>query len=975
MKKITTKLSNALLFLGILFPLISSCNNNNNSDTEAYYSSMMVSYNGDGSYKGQFSLPEDSDDKFISISKDDFTLSIYDGSSTSASATLNDFTISKTDDKSFDLNFSSPFEYNESLHYFLESEKAVTEKGHKLSAFVYVSSPEVDLDVTYTGAYRGSNKITLTISLNEGWKFVSELKDEMLLFPDGMDLSIDVTRESDNKAIFVISDIPTDFSGTSIDFTLQKSAIDSIFANDIYLNIEFTQVELNIDQSSISYDGTTNILTVGKVYLPQTAKGKDGGISLCNLICEIKEQNYNSSENYYSFKIGFNEDYDKIAETSEYYREIDKESFVYNLNIDALVLVGNDEISYSFSPISVISGIKSNVITDEDNQLVTIELLPINASFKEDANTSSLIKISGNENLNNFKCASISKDKIIYTADYTSDLTNGVVLSFNVDGSILDATLKSDTYSFSTYISPFLGDKYIDWTDIQDELVKSAAKDLGKAIFSSVSSYVLPYIYEFLNVNNKNPDIENIQESVTNLSCAINDFSNDLNNLSSDILTSTNKIILDNFQTVQTTLLSSSLALLKDEDVINYVKYLQETAGRIYDSESGRVTYQKFLEYYYEAHGGAENACCRGELGAIPFYNACVRFAKYGHSTFSSFAKGCPEFTCYNSTDNDGCRTMDVDKVYEIIKGAKEYDPKLIGEIPVITRDEKFVSAFEKYNLNNAYISNVVNLGTRIVSNASGTSDGIIDLFFSVVDSMYNFESQTITIKRSFVSKLQSIYLVSAAMAIQYCDATNDTGNAAIIRNNVETACQKFDTAFNKIAEYETRDDRGTDRILVSNQFVSKQLKTSKISDRVKTTGTFDEFKNTEDVYYVSMDTLRTMVSRAKKRGISLANDLNKAGFKNITAAYGDTYAFLSSSMKWEDSNERFGFCGYYFSYKNYVMKGNFVVQQGNGDAQSYRNYEILSCYMEGGQYQKVKYIVKLNGGFNYLLSFTSPKK
>lgn len=977
MKKLITRLLSYLLFLGILTPLIASCNNNSNSDNESYYSSMMVTYNGEGSYKGNFSLSDEVDDKFISISKDDFSLSVYDGSSSNASATLNDFTITKTTDKSFDLSFSSPFGYKESLNYILESEKGVTKNGHKITAIVYVSAPEVDLDVTYTGAFRGSDKIILTISLNEGWKFVSELNNGMLIFPEGMDLSVNVLRESDTKAVFTINNVPIDFSGTSIDFTLQKSAIDSVFAKDIYLNIDFTQVELSVDQSSISYDETNNILTVGKVNLPNNVKGKDGGISLSNVICEIKEQSYNSTDNYYTFKIGFNELY------SDIYKDLDKENYIYNLSIDASLIIDDSEITYSFSPIDTISNIKSSVKTDEDNKLVTVELLPVNASFKEDA-SSSLIKITGSENLTNFKCLSITKDKIIYTADYTSELTNGVVLSFVVDGSILNTNLHADSYSFSTYIPPFLTDKDFDWSDIEEELVKSAAKGLGSAIFSSISAFVLPYIYDFLDVDTSDLELSAIRDSVTKLSYAINDLSNDINNLSSDIITSTNKTILDNFQTLETTLLSSSLSLLKDENVINYTSYLKNTIGdsyqKILDNESGLITYEKFVEYYYSAHGGKDHACFTSSEGLEAIYNASVHYASNSEYSFSKFCEGYPEYSTFRSSSkSDACRVLDPDRVYSMVKDAKGYDSKLDVKIPDLERNEGFESAFEKLNFNNAYISNVVNLGSRILSNASGTSEGIIDLFFSVVDTMYNFESQTTNIKKSFVSKLQSIYLVSAAIAIQYCDATNDTGNAALIRKDVRAACLKFDDAFNKIKGCETNATKGNDRILVSNQLVSKDLKCTKVSDMVKTTkskGFFDDtYKKTIDAYYVSIDTLRTMVTRAQKRGMSLATDLNKAGFKNITAAFKDTYVYLSTGMKWNNSDNSYSFWGYGGSYKNYVMKGDFITQKGTENPVSYRNYQLLACYLNAIMYQEAEYEVRLNGGFNYVVGFAAPKQ
>ena len=520
-----TKLTCLMLCLCMVLPMFTACSNKNSGDivetTEAYYTSLTVDYKSDGEYKGNFAFSDEIDDKFTEIDAKDFTLSACNNLEEETSAKLTNFTVTKTNEKTIELKFKSPLGYDENLQYLLMSDKAVTEKGNKVVAIIYVSAPEPDIDITYTGAYRGTEKITLTATLEEGWKFATDINDIDLTLPMGMDLTIEVVRESDTKIIFTISDIPSDFTGTSINFTLEKSSIDSEFAEDIFLNIDFMQPEITIDPSSVSYDEETNVLTVGKVSLPEGATGKENGISISDIFCYVSEQAYDSNTNSYSFKLAYNDEYSEIT------KDLDKKNHISNLDVKAVLNIEGEEVKYGFVPYNVISGIKSNVQTDEENGTLTIELIPYNATFK-DGLLETDITITGSEDLTNFKLESISTDKIVYTADYTDALTSGVALTFTMAGTTLNTSFGLDSYSLMAYIPAFLGDKDIDWADLATELATSAASGLGAAIGGSVAEFVLPYVYDFLGVDTSNPELNSIKNSVDKLSWAIKDLTNDI---------------------------------------------------------------------------------------------------------------------------------------------------------------------------------------------------------------------------------------------------------------------------------------------------------------------------------------------------------------------------------------------------------------------------------------------------------------
>lgn len=620
-KTFWTRLTSIALCICLALPLFSGCNKDksDNDEAEAYYSSLTAEYNANGEYKGNFALSDETDDKFIAdIGAKDFTLTAFSNLEEQASAQIKNFTVTKTSDKEFKITFSSPFGYSENLRFVLMSDAAVTEKGNKIAVVIYITSPEPDIDITYTGAYRGTEKLTLTATLEEGWKFATDINAGVLTYPDGMDLSVSVARESDTKAVFTITDIPTDFSGSTIDFTLKKSAIDSEFSKDIFLNIDFKQTEITVDPSFVSYDEETKVLTVGKVTLPEGVTGKENGIKTADIVCRVSEQNYDASTNSYSFKLAYNDEYSKSSLIP------DKKNYISNVKIEMTLNIDGGEIDYGFIPYNIISGIKANVQTNEEDKTLTIELVPYNATFKEGI-TEDDIKVAGNDGLTNFACTKVASDKIVYTADYTSDIKNGVALTFTADGTVLKTNFGLDSYSLMAYIPAFNGDRDLDWTSIGDDIVSSAVGGLGSTIGSSVAGFVLPYIYDFMEIDMSDPQINKVQDSVDKLSYAINDLTNDIGSLSNYVGVSADRTILDSFQTLETTLLTSSLKLLSDEKVVNYVSYIKKAVGDKYnevlENEKARIGFEKFYDYYKSCYENDPDHYWQSRENMIYLYN------------------------------------------------------------------------------------------------------------------------------------------------------------------------------------------------------------------------------------------------------------------------------------------------------------------------------------------------------------------
>jgi hypothetical protein len=89
--------------------------------------------------------------------------------------------------------------------------------------------------------------------------------------------------------------------------------------------------------------------------------------------------------------------------------------------------------------------------------------------------------------------------------------------------------------------------------------------------------------------------------------------------------------------------------------------------------------------------------------------------------------------------------------------------------------------------------------------------------------------------------------------------------------------------------------DKGADRLLVSGQVVSKKMK--------KATGTKGAKSDTsirndirEGFLSVSDQTYTTMIERAQNRGLSLAADLQAAGFVDVVPDEGITYIYMTGN-------------------------------------------------------------------------------
>ena len=906
---IKTKTLSLLLCVCVLLTTLAACGDKKDGpdpspppseEPDAYYTSLSVQYSPRRQYSGSLTFPDEIDDSFAELNKDNFTLTAYNYvGEEQISAQLNDFSVTKTDDKNLAFTFKSPFNYDESISYVLMSETTVTAKEKRIAAVVYTHLPQPDLNIEYKGLYKGTDEATITATLTEDWKFAEKMTVDMLSFPIGFDVSVEVTRESDTKAVFVITNIPENYTGVAICATLSASAINSEFSNDTELCLDYLQPDVEVDPSSVNFDAITKVFTVGKVTLPKDFTGVQDGISVSSKLYSVLEQAYDTESNAYSFKL-------KIDE--EKTEGIDVNRLLSYITVNAILKTETEEIKYAFNPYNAIAGVQANVITDTEDSKVYIEITPYNASFREGISGDDVI-VSGADNLTGFVCSSVTVEKIVYTVDYSSKLTEGVALSFDMPGSVLNTSFGLNAYSLMAIVPPYSDGKDIDWAKLGKKIGVSAAGSLGSAIGSSVAGFVLPYVYEFLGVDNSDPDMKAIENSIRSLTSAIGVLTNDIGSLKSLIEAATNKGTLNDFQTLETSLLSASLSLLTNPNVVNYVAELDPD-----NSVAGFKGFKKFCEYLVFSYGSVENAVNEwaywgNAISALELYNICCSNAN-STSDKSDFWFAMRSEDLWGvglSAGREPRRyemTINTDYVYDLLQGEKKYiewsedRPKQMNPDTI----DGFKKAVNEFNGNGVYIINITDYGNRILTNASGTSGSIIDAFFQVIDTMYNFESQTINPKRSFLSKLQSVFLLNSAIALQYCEAKRDVGNATKIRSNILPAMTRIDNAFNQLAEMEARATKGNDKLLVSGQVISKTMKkeTATKGDKYLTTISRSsiEYGISEGFVYVSEDTYRTMIQRAESRGLSLAEDLTSAGFENVSPDEGNRYVYMTGNAE-----------------------------------------------------------------------------
>ena len=875
-KKRSLKLISMVLCLVMILSTLTGCDGDSAKEPEErYIASIMMAYNDAGEYTGTIELGEETDDVFNDVNSEDFVLEVFAGGE-EAEAEINNLTVTKKSDKELEISFVSPFGYNDSFSYVLSSNKAVTKNNAPISAMIYITIPDVDMDMKWTGAYRGSDELNIVMTLDSGYKFADVLASNMIILPENLDLDVEVTRVSDTEATVRIIDIPMNYTTNYFEFVLSSEAIASDdIVEDEDICIEFAQPYLNVDEATIKKDEENGTVEIGKIIVPDGMMGVANGIDTSDTYATIEAQNYDSATNSYSVKLKLNKE--QISETS--YDEVIK-------NVILSVTFKNDmeEFYYNFAPFSFTMDVNAYTEDKRDEGLYSVVITPFMGKFDSNLKLED-ITIENSDVLKDLKLVSVSEDKVELAFVYDEEFKTSKVVKFSIDESKIISNYDIERAYVNVVIPAYSDSKDITWSEAASILGKSAASAAGGALASSIVGLVLPAVYDAMGIDTVSEDTKMITAHINQLSNAINDLAYDIGSLSVNVSIQADKQRLDEFQDLESDLSVINTTILSNSDVIEYVRELKQG---VHEVNVGVKDFNKYMSYFrrifmYDDKDMSYNDHMENYEKLIELFRDANKYGIGYIEMMLDTDSYWRDNELYNpELATDGI-TLDLYDMYEEMKNYAHLNETGIEFTPC-DPSPAFIELVNTYNVNGDFIKTVKKYGDKIIETSSGTGEGIITLYNRVVNESFNFESQVNDAKRAFVSKVQNTYLCSIAIAIQYCDDTNNTGTADMLRNQFEKVMQIIDENFKMLNENKYLLTQGKDIVLVKNAVVSKEL--------VVTHHPMDNWRDRHVVYEIGIRDIETMVDRAARRNRTLAEDLTKAGFIGVEANEANTYCY-----------------------------------------------------------------------------------
>jgi hypothetical protein len=234
-----------------------------------------------------------------------------------------------------------------------------------------------------------------------------------------------------------------------------------------------------------------------------------------------------------------------------------------------------------------------------------------------------------------------------------------------------------------------------------------------------------------------------------------------------------------------------------------------------------------------------------------------------------------------------------------------------------------------------AYIADVNTLGTAILQGSEGATEGMVSQFFSVMQSTYNLQSQVTATEKSFLQRLEMVYLSNAAIAYSYAQADNSVVVAASLSKQITDVMNIFNTYTAKIEGYEAVVNKGNDILLASNQTVSKNMVSQSMKSSIVSSDlNADKSKMCDGAIEITWQTIQIMEKRATRLGRSIAQDLTNAGFTNVNANSGSQYVYVPKTITftYDNSSAKYGSVSGKTTYRSdvYVQNGTSLSLDSN---------------------------------------------
>ncbi len=880
---------------------LTACNDNGDEspDTsvkERYLTSKTLTWKAEGEYTFSIAIEDSANDSFVDFSSADFFMTAFKNSESSVS--INDFEVTKTDSKTLTASFSSPFESPFDYTFFLATDKGVTKNNYSVGAFLYVTMSELLENVTATGAYSGSEKTEITVETNSESPFAAEISENLVTFPGGYDFDYSMVRVDDTHAKLTVNNPPTDLTAADVLIKLTAAAFNCEFAEDVEFYVSFKQPRATVMQDSVVYDADAKTLTIGNIAIAAPFVGKANGLQLKdNTYASIVSQSYDENSNSHSVTLS-------IVPHETYGAEYSLRA----IELDVFMKNGDDEFTYECYPYLASCTVIGELTTDVEENTLSATLTLENGTFA-DGLTLGDFTVSGAEGLENFRLVSCEGKIAVFAADYSEDFLNSTFLTIGFASEKINANFANDEYSVVFFVPHYFDGRDVDWKALGAELGVSLAGTLGSEIGSAAVSFALPYVYEYFGIDTSDQAIQALSDKINSISQQISSLSYEINRVAGYIEIGTDKVLLQDYQKYETNLSTYMNTLLKNNDVRAYANALGDIPDNY--SQEGEEGFNAFYGFVTSFFAGDPSACPNKTylIDRYNYYVDAINGGRYVMDMYSFCRRYDSDFNRGKPLERVGAM-----QVYNFCLGRVKYVP--LPDYSAVDATA-FIAAVDA-KVPTTYIADVRNLGQMILNTSAGTNAGVIEMYFNVLDSTFNFQSETISAKKAFVGKLQSTYFLNASLALQYCDATDDA-NGLVLRNQIKEVATHIQKVYAQIAVMDARAAKGNDIILVSNQEISKTLLNIKISD-ARGLGNASLKSLTKDGHIaISADTLSQMALRASKLGVTMAKELTDAGFTKPRANNETTgeYLFIGNLASDEEKEERSGFSTGWGSFKN----------------------------------------------------------
>jgi hypothetical protein len=566
MKNLAYKATTFFLALSMSTTILSGCSSKQQTEEDTYSMSELLTWNEEGIYSGTLQANEEDGVVFDDFSQSDFILEqeeeeelveVQDAS----------FTIEKVDEQTISYTLSTSADTGV---YYLVSSNPVIDSDKYLTVSFAISTPQITWDVQASGAYRGSDKLVLDLSL-DGAALAQEISTDMFTLPEFEGLKASVKRIDDQNVSLSLSNVPSDLNTQILAIGISADAVDSKFAKESSISVPYAQPEVEVSSDTIEINEKEKTITFNALSLPEGITGEENGLSVSDKDYSIQSQGWDKANNAYTLTL--------LSKNG-----LDEEE-LQNVNVTAKMKTGDEEFTYDFHPFaSQSAAIAVDVDYDDD---ITITLRAVNGNFDENLDENDISVVTGSE-LSDVTFVSADENEIVYRTSIDEDAQISSYVQFDVR---IHDILDSHESSATAYICTLDESRDIDGGSILTSLLGG----LGKGVGTAIANALLPEVYKAIGIKNTDMRLDECTAALKALSTQMEAFKRSLSSLQTQLETSTFLNNLTTMQQYESSLWICTTEYMNASPVINYVSYLNNpdsyTQEQIDDLETSFVAY------------------------------------------------------------------------------------------------------------------------------------------------------------------------------------------------------------------------------------------------------------------------------------------------------------------------------------------------------------------------------------------------